>query len=237
MVDPVPTTDLSFVKIGTTRAEVESVLKRPVNGTNVGDWRLDTYEFDKGRSHARVGVFVLFVPLPIPDYEFTKSRTWYITLAYDRGDIVEKVYSGSKSKKARESLQAALSELELRSRAEQGGADAQWQLAVSGSAVVSPEERGLWQCEAAHQGRPEALWHLALDYWYGISPFSVDHIRAYMWTLIAVNAGAEGAASALEERAKQLTPDQIVEAERLAAEWQRDPTPCEVEVEMAVAGK
>jgi hypothetical protein len=124
----------------------------------------------------------------------------------------------------------------LRNPAKKGDAEAQWQLAVAGSGVVGPEERVLWQCKAAHQGHPDALWHQALDYWYGISPIAVDKVRGYMWTLIAVSFGVEKAASALEERASQLTPDQIAEAERLAAEWQRDPIPCEVEAEMAVGG-
>ena len=93
------------------------------------------------------------------------------------------------------------------------------------------------KCKAAHQGHPEALWHQALDYWYGISPIAVDKVRGYIWTLIAMSFGVEDAASPLEERANQLTLDQIAEAERLAAEWQRNPTPCEAEVEIAVRAR
>jgi hypothetical protein len=231
-VDGVPGTDLSEIEYGATRANVENVLGMPIDGKTIDNWVLDTYEFDKGYGPSIIG-FPIPVVVSQSSGQFV-SRTGYVTIVFDQNDVVQKVYLNT-------TLQAAILKYErikaLTSNATQGDADAQWQLAVAGSGVVSPEERVLWQCNAAHQGHPEALWHQALDYWYGISPIAVDKVRGYMWTSIAVSFGVEDAASALEERANQLTLDQIAEAERLAAEWQRNPTPCEVEAEIAVAGE
>jgi len=46
-----------------------------------------------------------------------------------------------------------------------------------------------------------------------------DYVLAYMWITLAAAQGDENAAKGLETLEKELTPDQIAEAQRLAREW------------------
>ncbi len=46
-----------------------------------------------------------------------------------------------------------------------------------------------------------------------------DYVFALMWWNIAVESGHEDAQRDREIVAKQMTPDQIAEAQRLAREW------------------
>jgi hypothetical protein len=238
-VGPDPGTDLSTIIKGATRAQVEGVLGSPVEGKPIADWRLDTYEFDKGHGSGFIGPWI-FPPFIVTKYDgrlaFSDDafarRSGYVTIAYDRSDVVLKVYHSFTSSSAEESLHAAIDKYE-----KVAASDADWKLANSGPYVLSPEERFLWLCKVAHQGHPEASLSLARRYWYGVAPLlSVNHVRGYMWTLIALQAGADDAALDAKKRESRLNPEEIAEAERQAAEWQRNPTPCEVEAEMAVAG-
>ena len=50
-----------------------------------------------------------------------------------------------------------------------------------------------------------------------------DFVRAHMWFNLAASAGAPEAAAAREAIAQRMTPDQIAEAQRLAAAWRPQP--------------
>ena len=50
-----------------------------------------------------------------------------------------------------------------------------------------------------------------------------DFVRAHMWFNLAASAGAPEAAAAREAIAQRMTPDQIAEAQRLAAVWRPQP--------------
>ena len=81
-----------------------------------------------------------------------------------------------------------------------------------------------WYCLAAHHGLPKARNHLGNYYRRGLPPISPDPVQAYLWYSLA---GADMALFKIEG----ITPAQIAEAERLVAEWEPNPTDCEVHSE------
>jgi TPR repeat protein len=46
-----------------------------------------------------------------------------------------------------------------------------------------------------------------------------DYVQAYMWYLLGATGGADRGAARRDALAKQMTPEQIVEAQKLAQEW------------------
>jgi hypothetical protein len=97
--------------------------------------------------------------------------------------------------------------------AEKGDADAQYEV---GRFLYSWK----WFCLAANQNHIEAAYRVAVFYEAGNAPVSHDPVRAYMWYSLAASREAEYAA-------KDMTPEQIAEAERLVAEWEPNPSECE----------
>lgn len=71
---------------------------------------------------------------------------------------------------------------------------------------------------AANGGSAVAMAKLGLMYKLGDGVLQ-DFVRAYMWFNLAGARGYEHAAVFRDGVAKQMTPDQIAEAERLAREW------------------
>ncbi len=72
--------------------------------------------------------------------------------------------------------------------------------------------------KAADQGNVYAQLNLSISYWFGTG-CAQDRVRSYMWANLAA---AQGYADAIKNRdwlEKQLTPDQIAEAQRLTREW------------------
>ncbi len=55
--------------------------------------------------------------------------------------------------------------------------------------------------------------------WREAGLVKLDRVRAYMWYSLAVANGLTRAGSTRDYIADQMTPAQIAEAERLAAEW------------------
>ena len=107
----------------------------------------------------------------------------------------------------------------LRPLAEQGNAEAQYQLGFMYSKGQGVSENlGLavsWYLKAAEQGHAEAQYTLGQMYHFG-EGVGQDYVRAFLWLSLAavsMNAQAE-----LENLVGQMTPGQIAEAQRLVAE-------------------
>ena len=83
------------------------------------------------------------------------------------------------------------------------------------------EQAAMWFRKAAQQGDAAAQHDLGAAYEYGHG-VPKDYVLAYMWQSLAstseFNVGLV-ARSARDGLAKQMTPDQIAEARRLAREW------------------
>ena len=118
---------------------------------------------------------------------------------------------------------------EILARAEQGDAEAQFQLYTRDK----PDGKSLtWLCLAANQGHTlaqEELGDLHVlnlgQAWREAGLVKLDRVRAYMWHSLAA-ANSDGRAGyrprplyIRDNLADQMSPAQIAEAERLAAEW------------------
>jgi TPR repeat protein len=106
--------------------------------------------------------------------------------------------------------------------AAQGHAEAQFNLGVlydSGQGV--PQDYAIarqWYEKAAAQGGAKAQFYLGLLYAYGEGG-PQDLVQAHMWYSLAAGNGYETATGYRNDLAKQMTPAQIAEAQKLAREW------------------
>jgi hypothetical protein len=78
-----------------------------------------------------------------------------------------------------------------------------------------------WERLAAEQGFPEAQIILGTSYWRG-KGVPLDLVLAHMWLNLA-SAQQADAGSLRDTIAKEMTPGQIAEAQRLAREWKPVP--------------
>jgi uncharacterized protein len=76
-----------------------------------------------------------------------------------------------------------------------------------------------WFNQAAEQGDGLACAKLGWMYAEGQGVIR-DYIQAHMWYSLAAARGEQSAAEARDALTKQMTPDQIAEAQKLAREWQ-----------------
>lgn len=105
----------------------------------------------------------------------------------------------------------------------QGKADAQYVIGAmyyTGNAVPQDQKLAVtWFRKAAEQGHPDAQHALGLMYRYHVAGMPQDMVIAYMlWNLAAAN----GHRSATEQRAiiaRQMTQEQIEEAQALSRTW------------------
>jgi TPR repeat protein len=105
----------------------------------------------------------------------------------------------------------------------QGKADAQYVIGAmyyTGNAVPQDQKLAVtWFRKAAEQGHPDAQHALGLMYRYHVAGMPQDMVIAYMlWNLAAAN----GHRNATEQRAiiaRQMTQEQIEEAQALSRNW------------------
>ncbi len=110
----------------------------------------------------------------------------------------------------------------FRRAAEQGHAKAQNNLGAmyrKGEGVPQDDAEGVkWLRKAAEQGHVNAQNNLGVNYLRG-EGVPQDYVQAHMWFNLA---GAQGDKQAVKNRdlaAKQMTPAQVAEAQKLAREW------------------
>ena len=111
---------------------------------------------------------------------------------------------------------------DLRKLADQGDADAQWQMGVryrNGEDVPQDDAQAVqWFLRAAEQGNVAAQSALSSYYWAGRG-VPEDLPKAYMWSEIALTRGDENSKSRLEGLASQMTRRQVSAARQQAEEW------------------
>jgi len=118
----------------------------------------------------------------------------------------------------------ALSTDELRRLAEQGDADAQWQLGIlyhDGDTVPKDDAMAVqWFEKAAEQGYVRAQSTLGAYYWAGrgVPP---DLSKAYFWSQLALAQGDKDSKSRLEGLSAQMTLAQVASARQQAEAWLR----------------
>ena len=114
----------------------------------------------------------------------------------------------------------------LITKADQGDAEAQYKLGLiyrNGQGVPQDnKEAARWYGLAADQGYALGQYNLGLMYAKGRG-VPQDYIQAYMWyNLAASNSRGDLRLLAVKGRnqaAKEMTPEAIAEAQRLASEW------------------
>ncbi|MEW6353347.1 MAG: tetratricopeptide repeat protein [Pseudomonadota bacterium] len=111
----------------------------------------------------------------------------------------------------------------FREAARQNHAEAQWSVGLMyhsgiGGVEKNHAEAVKWYRQAAEQGLGKAEYYLATLYEVG-KGVPQDFIMAYMWYTIAVAKGEPVALRFKTSLAKQMTPEQIDEAQRQAEQW------------------
>ena len=111
---------------------------------------------------------------------------------------------------------------ELVHLAEQGDVNAQYNLGESyddGQGVPEDDVEAVkWWSRAAEQGHAEAQFSLALAYALGrVAP--KDDVLSYMWSNLAVAQGHKNANAVKWRLSKEMTREQIAEAQKLSREW------------------
>ncbi len=106
--------------------------------------------------------------------------------------------------------------------AERGNDGAQFSVGVLYFAGVAVSENrteaAKWFRRAADQGHLGGQVYLALSYATGLG-VPQDNVQAYMWLSVAAARGDQDAVSNRNRVARQMTPEQIAEAQKLASEW------------------
>jgi len=131
---------------------------------------------------------------------------------------------GSSDQRSARQRPRAKSLTALRRLADQGDADAQWQMGVryhNGEDVLQNDAQAVrWFLRAAEQGHVTAQATLGAYYWAGrgVPP---DLSKAYMWSEIALAQGDENSKSRLEGLASQMTRAQVSAARQQAEVWLR----------------
>ena len=106
--------------------------------------------------------------------------------------------------------------------AEQDHADAQSNLGfmyLDGRGVLQDYVAAVkWYRKAAEQGDANAQYALGAMYGHG-SGVPQDYVQAHMWFNLAAVNGDEDAIKNRDILAQDMTPTQLVEAQRLTREW------------------
>lgn len=84
-------------------------------------------------------------------------------------------------------------------------------------ACIDVDSLSQFECEAK-SGRAEALYNLGLAYSTG-QGVSVDYIAAHKWFNLAAMKGSELAKTWRAQISREMSSDEIAEAQRLAREW------------------
>ena len=107
--------------------------------------------------------------------------------------------------------------------ADQGLAQAQFNLGVmydDGRGVPQDDVQAVqWYRLAADQGHARAQLNLGVMFGTG-QGVKQDHVQAHKWFSLAGTGGMEDGRKGRDILAKQMTPAQIAEAQRLARAWQ-----------------
>ncbi len=113
-------------------------------------------------------------------------------------------------------------EKEFRASAEQGKAEAQYQLGLMYDGGVGVEENDAealkWYRLAAEQGYAKAQYNLGMMYYFGKGA-PQDRVTGYQWVILAADRGEKAAKDAMVELAKKISGDQISKAKAAAQAW------------------
>jgi hypothetical protein len=113
-------------------------------------------------------------------------------------------------------------EKDFRASAEQGDAEAQYNLALiydHGIGVENDDAEALkWYRQAAEQGHAKAQYNLGMMYYFG-KGVPQDKATGYQWVILAADRGEQVAKDAMAALAKNISNEQITSARAAAKVW------------------
>ncbi len=200
-----------------TRDDVVALLGEPYATTEAQGHSIDVYDYDVFCAGAGpAGQFLL----PFPQWR-DKSGVLVVEYKDDvvvRADIWWEKEPRDVIKRYEDRAERLVS---LEKGALAGDRKAMWSYA---HALDDPKKAWVWFCRAANEGLPAAQYHLGNSYHHGNDPIARDVVQAYLWYSLS---GASMDTRVLTNFIAEMTPDQIIEAERLVVEWKPNPTECE----------
>lgn len=114
----------------------------------------------------------------------------------------------------------------LKAAATQSNADAQFFL---GAMYLLPQtdvgEGAKWLRLSADQGNQDAQYLLGKTYMQGAKQLERDPVQGMMWLLLAAKGNRQFYQDELNGAERQVTPEQVVKARALAAEWKPSTPP------------
>ncbi len=178
------------------------------------------------------GAFIFILPTGLP-IVYDKEE-WWVTIEFDEDNVVsavrtsedaapESLYAAETGHVARAALEKE-SRADLQKSAEEGDPEAAWELSQSFPQATDPRNNLFWLCRAANLGHTKAQREMGGRHWYGIS-VPEDRVRGFLWHSLAARNGSDEDLTEVAERRELLTTQELVEAERLIAEWQ--PVDCD----------
>ena len=126
---------------------------------------------------------------------------------------------------------AGLSDEQLETVANRGDRWAQLQLYYSRGGI----EGLVWLCRAADQAHPQARYRLGVLYEKGSAILPNDYVKAYQWYMLGSAVGDYWSKKAAKRIRNNLTPEQLIDGERLISDWH--PGQCEREIGTAIRPK
>ena len=116
--------------------------------------------------------------------------------------------------------------LELTERARTGEAAAEFELATAfldGRDIPKDEKQGLALLErAARDGLPQAQFQMG-ERTYGNGSVRDSYVAAYVWYALSQRGGFEQGQAKTEELAAELSPEQLLEAQKQLENWAAPP--------------
>jgi len=185
----------------------------PVDGVDYSGWiRLAA---DQGDARAQFMLaYAYLYGQGVPEDAVEAAR--WMRLAADQGDMQDQYWAGLVTLDSGSGPQIYAEALRyFRLAAEQGYARAQWRVGRNSEDDV---EAVRWFRLAADQGDFDGQYELALIYQAGRG-VPQDYVEAYKWFSLAAARDNYGAVRRRDEMTALMTPAQIAEGQRLAAEW------------------
>jgi len=210
-------TDVSQVKPGANRQIVEKALGEPVETaeTDMGlaaVYKYSSAERDSVLNDQAIAYYALMPYLwPFVEHEARKEKERleaFLTIIYDEQDLISWAFTDNQ-------IDALL-------KAGQGDSEAQYKLSLE---TMPLTERWRWVCRAAHSGHTKAMYELGNYNRWSLGMALPNQVRAYLWYTLAEDW--EWSQRFKEKLTREMTPDQIAEAERLVSEWEPNPAECE----------
>ena len=232
-------TDLSAVRPGILRQDVEDLLGQPTELETLNGRPAAIYEYDMGRAPGRggsttsrdtrdlcqgyVAIVCLFVALGAQPYAINKlyeSQKGLLLVVYDTDETILGFTTIPKA--GDEEKEARLAKLRAFAKAAEAAKHGNPQDMYEYAIMLNDRRQSWrWYCLAAHGGYYRAQYELGNYYRHGYPPVGQSMVLAYLWYSLS---GSEMSWF----REHEMSPSEVAEADRLVKEWTPEASECEL---------